>query len=176
MDMEAVFAALIAAAASLVGVIVGIVSNRESERRQDRVLDRAQRREDLADRRRAAGLIADQFIGTIRRLRSLDEQHFEEMVEEVFLPRQWYESDEPALLRLLGDIEDANLRNALTEIVTSISDRNTHGEGRTRYHYIESQLLLGLQVANAYGRGDNLDSEMTGELEALRRRRALSSK
>jgi hypothetical protein len=169
--VDAVLVALISATASLAGVAIGILSNRASERRQDRILAQAQQREDLSDRRRLAGLIADQFVRTIRGLRSLDEQYFEELLEEVFLPKQWYEKHEPDLLRLLGDVDDGDIRQGLTDVVTSLGDRGTHREGRTRYHYVESQLLLGLQIANTYGRGEDLDAGVLSELEELRRRK-----
>lgn len=169
--MDAVLVALISATASLVGVAIGIVSNRASERRQDRILALAQQREDLSDRRRLAGLIADQFVQTIRGLRSLDEQYFEELLEDIFLPKQWYEKHEPDLLRLLGDVDDGVIRQGLTDVVTNLGDRGTQREGRTRYHYVESQLLLGLQIANRYGRGEDLDAGVLSELEELRRRK-----
>lgn len=166
--MDAVRVALISATASLAGVAIGIVSNRASERRQDRILAQAQQREDLSDRRRLAGLIADQFIRTIRGLRSLDERYFEELLEEVFLPNQWYEKHEPDLLRLLGDVDDGEVRQGLTDVVTSLGDRDTYHDGRTRYHNVESRLLLGLQIASTYGRGEDLDAGVLGELEKIR--------
>jgi len=169
MKVSELLAALIAAVASLGGVAVGLFSSRAAERRQDRLLERTQQREDAIDRRRLAGLIADQFVRTIRSLRGLDEQYFEEMVEEIFLPKQWYEKDEPELLRLLGDVESADVRRGLTDIVTSVSDRSTQGGRPSLYHSVESQLLLGLQIANAYGRGEPLDAEMTHQLLKLQR-------
>jgi hypothetical protein len=93
------------------------------------------------------------------------------LLGEVFLPKQWYEKHEPDLLRLLGDVDDSDIRRGLTDVVTSLGDRATHCEGRTRYHYVESQLLLGLQIANTYGRSENLDAKVMSELDELRRRK-----
>jgi len=169
MNVDELLAALVAAVASLSGVVVGVFSGRAAERRQDRILQRTQQREDSVDRRRLAGLIADQLVRTIRSLRSLDERYFEEMVDEIFLPKQWYEKDEPELLRLMGNVESADIRRGLTDIVASVSDRNTQGERPSLYHSVELRLLLGLQIANAYGRGEGLDAEMTEQLVKLRR-------
>lgn len=123
-------------------------------------------------RRRVAGKIADAFIAPLRGLRGLDERYFEEMVEEVFLPRHWYLKHEPALLRLLGDVEDDDTRHTLTTIVTSLGSSKMRPDPRAGYHYIEAQLLLGLEVVNAYGRGQALDAKSQAEVDDLSHRRA----
>jgi hypothetical protein len=170
--MDGTASAAIAAAASLIGVALGIFSNQSSERRNARLQERLQQREDSAERRRVAGLVADQFIGSLRALRGLDERYFEELVDEVFLTKSWYERDEPALLRLLGDVTDADVRQGLTDIVTTLGRESSYGKQQTKYHYVESQLLLGLNIAHAYGRGEGLDSESVRALDELRQRRA----
>jgi hypothetical protein len=169
-------AALVAASSSLAGVALGMFGNWLNWRRQERVRQQLEvqtrEREQAVERRRVAGLIADEFIKALRFLRSLDERYFEELVEEVFLPKHWYENYEPTLLRLIGGVDEESTRRALTDVVTLLSDRHSHSRELSGYHYVESQLLLGVEIANAHGRNEPLEASARAALDALRARRA----
>lgn len=171
--------AIIGAASSLAGVGLGMAGNWLLARRQERAQERqelaTESRELTAERRRIAGSIADALISPLRGLRGLDERYFEEMVDEVFLPKHWYGKYEPALLRLIGDVDDDETRRTLTEIVASLGRQQFRPNPRSGYHYTESQLLLGLEVVNAFGRGQALDLTTREEIAALRERRQRGS-
>jgi hypothetical protein len=175
----AVDSAIIASASSLAGVVIGMAGNWFLARRQERLQERrehaAEVRESTMERRRLAGSLADALISPLRGLRGLDEQYFEELVDDVFLPKHWYGKYEPALLRLIGDVDDDETRRTLTEIVTSLGRQEFRPNPRAGYHYTESQLLLGLEVVNALGRGQALDATARDEIAALRERREQSS-
>lgn len=168
--------AVIAVVGSLVGVTLGMLGNLGLARRQER----AQRLRDAAaadqeravERRRVAGRIADGFLAPLRALRSLDARYLQELVVEVFLPKRWYENYEPALLRVIGDLDDEDARSALLDVVTLLGERDLFPDYRAGYHYVEAQLRLGLEIAQALARGESLPERARAEVAALRERKA----
>lgn len=168
--------AIIVAVSSLTGVGLGMVGNWVLARRQERAQKlrevAATERERAVERRRAAGRVADQFLASLRALRSLEATRFQELVGEMFLPKHWYEKYEPALLRLIGDLDDEEARGALTDVITLLGERNLHPDPRAAYHYVEGQLLLGLEITQALGRSESLSDRVRAEIVALRERKA----
>jgi len=168
--------AVIAVVGSLAGVSLGMLGNWGLAVRQERVQKRrdaaAAEHERADERRRVAGRIADGFLAPLRTLRSLDELHFQDLVVEVFLPQNWYEHYEPALLRVIGDLDDEDARSALLDVVTLLGERNLFPDYRAGYHYVEAQLRLGLEIAQALARGESLTEKARAEVAALRERKA----
>lgn len=152
-----------------------MVGNWSLARRQEHLLNQrelaAAQRELMLEQRRVAGRIADHLLVALRALRGLDEQYFQELVSDVFLPRDWYEKYEPVLLREIGDVVDTDARRALTDIVTLLGQSRLLPNRSAAYHYVESQILLGLEVAHALGRSERLSDAVRGGVTELRTRR-----
>jgi hypothetical protein len=74
------------------------------------------------------------------------------------------------------DIDERETRRALPNIMTALADRQTHAGKRTTYHYVESQLVVAIEVTGCYKRAEPLDPSAAADLAALEERIARSAK
>lgn len=161
--METIWAALIAAASSFGGYLLGFLSTRSAVRAE------AERKE-IEDRTEAVEKVADELTDALKTLRRVPEMYYNEMARDVYLPEHWYERFEPALMRSVGRIRDADAREALRLIVDWIDDLRVHPGASSTYHYVEGQLMVALQIVESVRRGAPIPTEAGAEVEALRSR------